>query len=154
MKLWVDSKEPMSSDYTWCKSVNEAKQAIEASEADCKYHWRKYGYISSRMQIVLIDIGYSAGEYAQAGGDYVNLLKWLEKRKRNYQIRIHTENPAAIAELRTIIQRNSWREMYAVPVDLSRCRKCIHEVVCPKDKDKQGKCPHYKKDAPDGGYYG
>ena len=38
--------------------------------------------------------------------------------------------------------------------NLSRCRKCIHEVVCSKDKDYEGKCPNYKRDAPDGGYYG
>lgn len=37
---------------------------------------------------------------------------------------------------------------------LSRCRKCIHEVTCDKDKDYEGKCPNYKRDAPDGGYYG
>ena len=38
--------------------------------------------------------------------------------------------------------------------DKSRCRKCVNEMHCPKDKDKEGKCPDYKRDAPDGGYYG
>ncbi len=35
-----------------------------------------------------------------------------------------------------------------------RCEKCIHELYCSKDKDKERKCPDYKRDAPDGGYYG
>lgn len=35
-----------------------------------------------------------------------------------------------------------------------RCNKCIHELRCPKNKDTENKCPHYKRDAPDGGFYG
>lgn len=35
-----------------------------------------------------------------------------------------------------------------------RCNKCIHELNCSKDKDNERKCPDYKRDAPDGGYYG
>lgn len=36
----------------------------------------------------------------------------------------------------------------------SRCRKCIYETQCSRDKDHFGTCPNYKRDAPDGGYYG
>lgn len=40
----------------------------------------------------------------------------------------------------------------------SRCRKCTYELHCKRadccDRDKDGKCPDYKRDAPDGGYYG
>lgn len=39
-------------------------------------------------------------------------------------------------------------------VDHSRCRKCVYEFRCTRDKDLDGKCPDYKRDAPDGGYYG
>lgn len=39
-------------------------------------------------------------------------------------------------------------------VNKSRCRKCIYELDCTRDKDLDGKCPKYKRDAPDGGYYG
>ena len=42
MKLWIDSNKPAPKDYVWCKTIKEAKQMVEASEADCKYHWRKY----------------------------------------------------------------------------------------------------------------
>lgn len=36
----------------------------------------------------------------------------------------------------------------------SRCRKCVYETRCSRDKDHFGTCPDYKRDAPDGGYYG
>lgn len=36
----------------------------------------------------------------------------------------------------------------------SRCRKCVYEMTCFKDCDFEGTCPNYKRDAPDGGYYG
>ena len=35
-----------------------------------------------------------------------------------------------------------------------RCHKCIYETTCSKDKDSNNTCPDYKRDAPDGGYYG
>lgn len=40
------------------------------------------------------------------------------------------------------------------PIDKSRCRKCIYEMTCLRDRDFEGTCPDYKRDAPDGGYYG
>lgn len=36
----------------------------------------------------------------------------------------------------------------------SRCHKCVYEMNCLKDKDNNRQCPDYKKDSPDGGYYG
>lgn len=36
----------------------------------------------------------------------------------------------------------------------SRCHKCVYETQCSRDKDYFGTCPKYKRDAPDGGYYG
>ena len=37
----------------------------------------------------------------------------------------------------------------------SRCHKCVYELNCLiDDRDSKGKCPHYQRDAPDGGYYG
>lgn len=35
----------------------------------------------------------------------------------------------------------------------SRCHKCVYENTCSKN-DIDGKCPNYKRDPPDGGYYG
>lgn len=38
--------------------------------------------------------------------------------------------------------------------DKSRCNKCVSEYRCPKTMDKEGKCPLYKRDPKDGGFYG
>lgn len=150
MKLWIDPVIPAPKDYVWCKNIKEAKQSVEASEADCKYHWKKYGYISTRMQIVLIDISYSE--------DTVLFLAWLAKRKKTYQFHIHSTTENDLVKLRDLIKEYGWREVLTIPdeepKDMSRCPRCIHEVVCPKDKDRERKCPYYKKDPPDGGYYG
>ena len=39
-------------------------------------------------------------------------------------------------------------------INRSRCGKCVYELYCSKNKDNERKCPDYKRDAPDGGYYG
>ena len=34
-----------------------------------------------------------------------------------------------------------------------RCRRCVYELNCTRDKNESN-CPDYKRDPPDGGYYG
>lgn len=47
------------------------------------------------------------------------------------------------------------REMSVKPKSsLARCGKCVYERHCPKNNDNEGKCSKYKRDAPDGGFYG
>ena len=41
-----------------------------------------------------------------------------------------------------------------VPVDQSRCGKCVYEVLVCGESDFYGNCPKYKRDPPDGGFYG
>lgn len=35
-----------------------------------------------------------------------------------------------------------------------RCSKCVNEIHCTRNKDDENKCPDYKRDASDGGFYG
>ena len=99
MKLWIDDVRPAPEGYTWCKSVNGAKDWIDLSDFDFMEN------------IELIDIDHDAGEYAQYGGDYIKLLDWLEETGRNYPIHIHSMNPVGVANMRAIIQKNGWREI-------------------------------------------
>ena len=46
------------------------------------------------------------------------------------------------------------KSLKAVEAIRPRCRKCVYEMRCTKDKDNEHKCPNYKRDAADGGYYG
>lgn len=46
------------------------------------------------------------------GGDYIKLLDWLEETGRNYPIRIHSANAVGVANMRRIIERNGWKEVF------------------------------------------
>ena len=37
---------------------------------------------------------------------------------------------------------------------IPRCDKCVYDFISCKDNDKDGKCKTYRRDPPDGGYYG
>ena len=99
MKLWIDDERPAPKDYDyWITSVTIAREMIEGCE-------RK------NITIDLIDIDHDAGVYAIMGGDYIKLLDWLEKTGRNYPIRIHSQNPVGVQNMRRIIERNGWKEI-------------------------------------------
>lgn len=102
MKVWVDDVRTPPEDYDyWCKSVDEAKAKITAVEKV-----RIFG------SITLIDVDHDAGEFAPFGGDYIKLLDWLEETGRSYPIRIHSMNPVGVENMRRIIQRNGWEEVF------------------------------------------
>lgn len=111
MKIWIDDIRPAPEGYIWYKSVNEAKYDIFGIQM---YDWDDS---VEQEKIELIDIDYDAGEFANDGGDYIELLKWLESkdiqenRKREYNIRIHSMNSVGVENMRRIIERNGWTEV-------------------------------------------
>ena len=106
MKLWIDDVRPAPEGYFWCKSVNEAIEEIKDREYRLQY------YLNLEHEIELIDIDHDAGDFAQYGGDYIRLLDWLEETGRNYPIRIHSANPVGVQNMRRIIERNNWKEVF------------------------------------------
>jgi hypothetical protein len=105
MRLWVDDVRPAPEGYILCKTVDSAKKMIEI-----------YGsWVDSDNNIVdyieLIDIDHDAGIYSRFGGDYIELLNWLEETGRNYPIHIHSMNVVGRENMRRIIQRNGWKEI-------------------------------------------
>ena len=110
MKLWVDDVRPAPEGYVHIKSVDEAKECIVFAEK--QYANRKnVFYDCSNFIIEVIDIDHDAGDYSRFGGDYINLLDWLEETGRNYPIHIHSMNPVGVANMRAIIKRNGWIEI-------------------------------------------
>ena len=113
MKLWIDDVRPAPEGYVWCKSVNEAEARIEAVD------WTNFfNHIPDAptpdykdIEIELIDIDHDARDFACDGGDYIKLLDWLEETGRNYPIRIHSQNPVGVQNMRRIIERNGWKEV-------------------------------------------
>jgi hypothetical protein len=105
MKLWVDDVRPAPKGYRWCKTVNSAIQFIETHEA-------LYRHGDVQEPIELIDLDHDAGDCYCGGGDYIRILDWLEFTNRNYTIRIHSMNPVGVQNMRAIIQRNGWKEVF------------------------------------------
>lgn len=127
MKLWVDDVRTPPPGYVWAKSVNIAKQWIEQAEYEQKLfyeqalyslkHMDKNSYYNkiemcNRRSINIIDIDHDAGEYASDGGDYIKLLDWFEETSRDYPIRIHSQNLVGVQNMRRIIERNGWKEVF------------------------------------------
>lgn len=107
MKLWIDDIRPAPEGYVWCKSVNQAKCHLKNA-----LYWGT---------LELIDIDHDAGDYKDDGGDYIELLNWLEDLYYNFnlicrdwdiiKIHIHSMNPVGVENMRRIIHRNGWKEM-------------------------------------------
>lgn len=117
--LWVDDlRDPPNRPgevYMIANSVNEAKRAIEESERSSWSERWEHGVCVEKLQhIDIIDLDHDAGIYAPDGGDYINILNYLEYQAHNgYEVkcafRIHSFNPVGVANMRAIIERNGWR---------------------------------------------
>jgi len=99
MKLWIDAVRPAPGDmyheWIWVKTVHMAKEIIEIYGSWLDFDNNVVDCIE------LIDIG----------GDYIQLLDWLEDTGRNYPIHIHSMNSVDVENMRRIIQKNGWREI-------------------------------------------
>lgn len=125
MKLWIDDIRPAPGGYFWCKTVKGAKQLIIYNENGIARYkrfleesnelpsWQLEGILGAieEYTIELLDIDHDAGDYASDGGDYIRLLDWLEETGRSYPIRIHSQNPVGVENMRRIIQKNGWKEI-------------------------------------------
>lgn len=104
MYLWIDDlREPPKdgNDWFWARSVSEAKTAIVLYERQ------------RSKDAIHIDLDHDAGDYAFDGGDYIEVLKWLEREQlpdTGYTFHLHTMNPIGRDNMRTIINYNGWVE--------------------------------------------
>lgn len=100
MKLWVDDTRPCPDrfEYFWATTVNQAIQIILTEEL-----------VGNPLE--LLDLDYDAEDYEFGGGNYIEILHWLEDTERNYPIRIHSANPIGTAVMKQIIKRNNWEEV-------------------------------------------
>ena len=116
MKLWIDDVRCAPEGYVWCKSVNEAKDVIEHFENNERFMCLGCEIITISScfhdNIDLIDIDHHAGFYIIDGGDYICLLEWLEETGRNYPIRIHSQNSVGVENMRRVVERNGWKEVF------------------------------------------
>lgn len=99
LKIWVDDVRPAPEGYIWLKSVNEAKRYISMIYS--------YGVTD-----IMLSVDHDAGDYAKDGGDYIEILNWLEEIGYDGYIHIHSMNAVGKINMRNIIQKNGWREIY------------------------------------------
>lgn len=108
MKLWIDDTrtppdyDKLSCSWLWCKSVNQVKVAID---------WYEHNVWDDT---ITIDLDHDAGDFAKDGGDYIEILNWLEREgivDTGYFFHIHSMNPVGVQNMRAIIQHNNWREI-------------------------------------------
>lgn len=104
IRIWIDDiRNPPSDDWIWIKTVNQAITAI------CMYE-KQY-----QTDTILISVDHDAGDFAVDGGDYIRVLDWLEREgivNTGYFFHLHTQNPVGRQNMRAIIQKNGWREVY------------------------------------------
>ena len=92
MKIWVDDVRFPPSGYAWARSVNEAKELIQANHGS----------------ITILDLDHDAGDYVKEGGDYIKILDWMEENQISIPIRIHSMNPVGRQNMRNICYKNGW----------------------------------------------
>lgn len=102
MKIWIDDIRPAPEGWCQAYSVNAAKEMILANYPD----------------IGGISLDHDSSIYNQFGGDYINILKWLEEEEHKtnkkivtFPIHIHSMNSVGVENMRNIIQHNNWKEI-------------------------------------------
>ena len=104
MKIWVDDIRQAPEGYIWCKSTLKTELAIIAFE-------KKNEQSDGDITIEELNLDHDAGDFVNEGGDYINILKWLEATGRGYPIHIHSMNVVGVENMRRIIQKNGWKEV-------------------------------------------
>jgi hypothetical protein len=94
--IWVDDCRTPPDGYIWLKTVNDTIQFIKEHP----------------QQIALLDLDHDASDdFSPFGGDYINILNFLEAEGLRYPVRIHSMNPVGVQKMRAIIQHNGWTEV-------------------------------------------
>ena len=98
MRIWVDDeiRPPNYDDYYWVKNVDRAIYLITY-------------YEKRNINIEVISLDDEAGIFFWHSGDFIELLKWLEKTGRNYPLHFHFQDPYMKRRMLNIAKRNNWK---------------------------------------------
>lgn len=112
MKLWIDDMRPAPEGYIWARSTHDAILIIEAYSKFLDYMCCRIEEPQTLPWFDVIDIDHDAGDYADHGGDFIKVLYWMEEHHLKAPIHIHSMNPVGVENMRRIIQRNNWKEVF------------------------------------------
>ena len=103
MKVWIDDIRQAPEGYLPFRTVNDALRYIR---------WNS-------DFIDIIDLDHDAGDCARDGGDYINILREMQRltivHKMDFshiKFRLHSMNPVGLQNMRAIIRKNGWKEIY------------------------------------------
>lgn len=103
MKIWVDDIRPAPDGYIWCKTTNETIELIKSLA-------EKYEYESDFIEAIeVIDLDHDAGAFYRYGGDYINVLNYLERENFRLPIRTHSMNVVGRLNMLAICEKNKWK---------------------------------------------
>lgn len=102
MKLWIDDVRPAPSDeYIHIYTVEGAIKYIT----------------QFKDEITLISLDHDAGKFYIFGGDYIEILIWMEEKQfidnwdfSHMVFEIHSGNPVGVQNMRRIIKHCGWTE--------------------------------------------
>ena len=104
-KFWVDDIRPAPAGFKRCTNVHEVK-----------IHCCQLLKPDKRLNIKMMSLDHDAGDYQCMGGDYIEILKWLEEKVHTdgwiieTVFHLHSQNPVGVQNMRNIIEKNGWRE--------------------------------------------
>jgi hypothetical protein len=103
MKIWVDDIRPAPEGFIWCQSTNEALRLIVPNISD----------------VEILHLDHDMGD--TFGGDAIIILDELERKAhrdnnfaeavRKITFKLHSANPVGVANMRSVIQKNGWKEV-------------------------------------------
>jgi len=107
MRIWVDDLRPAPTGYHWAKTSLDAINFI-------RNYKQAYAMTNDEaFKIEVLDLDHDAGDYANMGGDYIFVLEWMEEFGiDDIPIRLHTMNPVGRENMRAIIRKNHWKEIF------------------------------------------
>ena len=102
IKLWIDDIRPAPEGYVVFTTTNAALCFI----------YQNYNIIDE------ISLDHDAGDCAKDGGDYINVLREMQRLSRihgfnfsHIKFRLHSANPAGVQNMRYILEDNGWKEI-------------------------------------------
>lgn len=149
MKIWVDPIKEAPEGYVWCKTVNGVIELISKTSlcydqeliaelpitAMDDYKRNKIKQLVLNHCIEIIDMSHDAADKKSDGGNYINILYWLEEVGPRFpvKIRIHSDhpmNPIGVQVIRDVIRRNNWTELPSC----KNCDTCQYKHYEPYDE--------------------
>lgn len=103
MKIYVDDVRMPPPGYVLCRTTNEAKLLIT-----CIHNMHSIEHRENLPEIELIDLDHDAGDMAPYGGDYINILRWMERNQISISVKIHSMNVVGRMNMEAICKKNGW----------------------------------------------